>query len=158
METTTQQKPPLSRYVGTLLFLSIVYAPLVPAWLWMGDVDWMGMYASQAYAWVIILSGFGLLIIINACRLFRFSRVFAILSVVLLLIPLKLALVDAVHTGIGASSELDTNPVRGMIDFWTDGGGFFMGVLTLPLAIWYVVLLVRERNGRRSPATNAVTA
>jgi hypothetical protein len=154
----TSAKPPLSRYVGTLLFLSILYAPLVPAWLWMGNVDWMGMYASEAYAWVIIFSGFGVLIIINACRLFRFSRVFAILSVVLLLVPLKLALVDAVHTGIGASSELDTDPVGGMLDFWLGGGGFFMGVLTIPLAIWYLVLLVREHAGRSGPTTEAIHA
>src|SRR5258706_10839331 len=145
MDATIKQKPPLSRYIGTLLFLSIMYAPLVPAWIWMGDTDWMGMYASEAYAWVIILSGLGLLIVINACRLFRTSPVFAVLSVVLLLIPLRLALLAALAMGIGASSELDTNPLRGMIDFWFDGGGFIMGILTVPLALWYVVLLVKER-------------
>jgi len=136
----------------------MIYAPLMPAWLSMADVDWMGMYASEAYAWVIILSGFGVLIIINACRLFRYSRVFAVLSVVMLLIPLRLALLDALAVGITASSELDTDPIGGMVNFWYEGGGYLMGILTIPLAIWYVVLLVREHAGRSGSTTEAIHA
>ena len=137
---------PSSKYVWILLLLILGYAPLVPVLLDLGDDRWPEYYANEAYAWTIIFGFFDALVVYNAITIIRQSPVLALASILFAVIPLALGLTVWLSGGLGPSSDLDINPTREMVSFWSEGGGFVSGLVFLPVCALYLFLRVRERT------------
>jgi len=142
-----QSKPPGSLYVRVCLFLAIGYGPLIAIDRNYMSLEWLGEFMNEALAWLLILSGFDLLVIMIAVKIFRRAPVFAVASILLALYPMQLGWRALYENGIGPSSNADQDPYISFIGFWLFGGGEEVILfLLLPLTIVYVYLRFRERN------------
>lgn len=102
---------------------------------------------NEALAWMLILSGFDILVILSAVRIFRRAPIFAIVSILLALYPMWWGWRAWYKYGLGPSSNADQAPYISFIGFWLFGGGEEVILfLLLPLTIVYVYLRFRERN------------
>lgn len=149
---TTISKQPWSRYVRIILYLAIGYAPMLPFFYFLTDIQWGGLYDNEAIAWAAILSVFDILAIISAVKILRVAPVFAIISILLALVPLTGSWLSWLKEGIGPSSKEDQNPYRGMLDFWAYGGGAEVILFVLlPLTALYLYLRYKERRATTRP-------
>ena len=149
----TRPKPPFSRYILILIYLAVGYAPLVPFVYFLTDNNWGGLYGNEAMAWVLIFSIFDILAIVSAARIFRAAPVYAVVSILLALVPLVWSWLGWIESGFGPSSKDDTNPYLGMIDFWLGGWGWITLFALVPLIIGYLFLRLKERT--KSPSLKA---
>ena len=150
-----KSRPAISRYVRVLLFLALGYAACIPLWRYNDDMEWLGEFMNEGLAWALILSGFDILAIVAAIRMFAGAPIFSVVSICLAIYPLAWSWFCWYEgSGLGPSSKEDENPYGEMIGFWLfGGGGEVILFVLLPLAALYFYLCSRERRAAEPPVS-----
>ena len=114
------------------------------------------IWDNEMYAWGLIFLIFQVLAIVVALTLFKTRRIFASGAILAALFGISLYAYSYSPNQLKPKSYADVDQLQ-LFRFWVDGGGWLLGVVVVPLAVWYIALLVKEQR-RSGPTTEAVHA